>query len=173
MGEPIPPAIMGQCCFQRDVGKPPSFPQRWHAYPALGSEANGPPVISLLDDVVRVAGGSFQRANGGTLTTGGLAAAFVRGVGTRGAAAVVFVAAVSAPVVDASTAAAAFSAFVFRTRFFFSAGGLSMSGPGRAEIGPAGGPFGLTPAGGVLRVFFCSAFSNCFNSLASVRAISS
>ena len=74
MGEPIPPARVGQCCFQCDVGKPPSFPQRWHAYPALGSEANGPPIL-LLDDVVRVAGGGFPRASGGTLAAGGLLAA--------------------------------------------------------------------------------------------------
>ena len=94
----------------------------------------GTVACGLVRGVVLAAAGGFRAAvkdNGGTFVSG-----LVTGGFTAGAAEVVEVDGGSAM----RAAAKAFSAFVFRTRFFFS-GGPVISGAGRADNGPAGGVF--------------------------------
>ena len=95
-----------------------------------------PLTLALVRGVATAGGlpaaGAFLLVNdkGGTFTGG-----FTAGGFTNGAVVVAFVAAGSVAI----AAAKAFSAFDFRLRFSFTAGGPFISGAGDAESGPAGG----------------------------------
>ena len=126
-----------------------------------------PLTIALVRGVATVGGlpaaGPFLlvKDKGGTFATGLTTGGF-----TNGAVDVAVVA--SGSVVIA--AAKAFSAFDFRLRLSFTAGGPFTSGTGNAEMGPAGGVFfGFAP----VLPRFCSALSNCLCSRARVLACSS